>query len=314
MKKLLRQLLDYQKQHFSLALYSCIFLFLAATVSLNYYFDFYNSFIIRGNTPLQRFADVSVLQATPFLFVCGLLYIFKKETAWLKSGRFWLLVLCVFAIAGLSQLWKPLDYLAQGLQGHEQYFFTRVARKADSLLNVVVPVLFLYLLFEKDQYKSFYGLRSVHWEWRPYLTMFAIMVLVIGIASFFQDLQAYYPRYLRTRGPELAMEGGLEQVWLVALYELAYGADFISVELFYRGVLVMAFHRYLGNYTVLAMVPSYVFLHFGKPATEAISSAFGGYVLGIISLNSRNVWGGVVLHVGVAWLMEFFGWLQVVYK
>lgn len=314
MKRLLLQLIEYQKQHFHRGLYLSIFLFLAVAISLNYYLGFYDNYVIRGNGKLERWMYVSIFQAAPFLFVCSLLYLFGRETSWLKSGRFWLLVLCVFAIAGLSQLWKPLDYLSQGLQDYEQYFFTRVARKADSLLNVVVPVLFLYLLFEKDQYKSFYGLRSTHWEWRPYLTLFAGMVLLIGVASFFQDLQAYYPRYLRTRGPELAMEGNMSQVWLVALYELAYASDFISVELFYRGVLVMAFHRYLGSYTVLAMVPSYVFLHFGKPATEAISSAFGGYILGIISLNSRNIWGGVVLHVGVAWLMEFFGWLQVVYK
>lgn len=314
MKKLLKQLLNYQKEHFHWGLYLGIIIFLAGSVSVNYYLNFYNHYVIRGNSSLQRWLYVSLFQAVPFLVVCLLLYSFKKETSWLRSGRFWLLVLGIFAIAGLSQAWKPLDYLAQGLQGHEQYFFARVARKADSLLNVVAPVLFLYLLFEKDQYKSFYGLRSVHWEWRPYLTLFAIMVLLIGIASFFQDLQAYYPRYLKTRGPVLAVEGGISELWLVAVYELAYGLDFISVELFYRGVLVMAFHRYLGSYTVLAMVPSYVFLHFGKPMTEALSSAIGGYILGIIALNSRNIWGGVLLHVGVAWLMELFGWLQVVCK
>jgi len=33
-------------------------------------------------------------------------------------------------------------------------------------------------------------------------------------------------------------------------------------------------------------------------------------VLGIISLNSRNIWGGIFIHLGVAWLMELFGWLH----
>jgi hypothetical protein len=60
------------------------------------------------------------------------------------------------------------------------------------------------------------------------------------------------------------------------------------------------------------MIATYCFLHFGKPISESISSVFGGYILGLIALNSRNIWGGVFIHVGVAWLMEFFGWWQSV--
>lgn len=314
MKKLLKQLLDYQKQYFHAGLYMSLLVFLAASVAVNYSLDFYDEHLIAGNPRWKQWLLVSLFYLFPFLFSCFLLLCFRNERTWLKSGRFWVLVAVVFAISGLNQFWKPLDYLVQGLRGNELVYLTRVARKADSLFNVLLPVALVYLLFEKEQYKSFYGLRSSHWDWRPYLNMFLIMVVLIGIASFFNDLQAYYPRYLRTQGPEYASELGIDQVWLVALYEVAYGADFISVELFYRGLLVIAFHRYLGGYAVLAMVPAYVFLHFGKPMTEAISSAVGGYILGIISLNSRNIWGGVVLHVGVAWLMELFGWLQAVYK
>lgn len=58
------------------------------------------------------------------------------------------------------------------------------------------------------------------------------------------------------------------------------------------------------------MVATYAFLHFGKPMTEAISSVFGGYILGIIFLYNRNVWGGVIIHMGVAWVLELFGYLR----
>ncbi|MEM9340836.1 MAG: CPBP family intramembrane glutamic endopeptidase, partial [Bacteroidota bacterium] len=82
------------------------------------------------------------------------------------------------------------------------------------------------------------------------------------------------------------------------------------VELIFRGFLIFAFSRTLGSWAVLPMLTTYAFLHFGKPLGETISSIFGGYVLGIIAYNSRNIWGGIFIHLGVAWLMELFGWLQ----
>lgn len=67
----------------------------------------------------------------------------------------------------------------------------------------------------------------------------------------------------------------------------------------------------LGRGTVLPMVVVYAFLHFGKPLGECIGSIFGGYLLGILALHSRSLWGGVVLHLGVAWLMEGAAFLQL---
>jgi len=58
------------------------------------------------------------------------------------------------------------------------------------------------------------------------------------------------------------------------------------------------------------MVAAYAVLHFGKPLGESIGSIFGGYILGIIALYSRNIWGGVFVHGGIALLMEIFAFLQ----
>lgn len=314
MKELLSQIVDFQRQHFKWKLYASVMVFTGICIAVNFSTDFYSHYIAANPSRWLRWLWASVFYAVPFLATGGLVYCFTDKRAWLTDKRFWARVLLVFAVAGLSQAWKPLDFVTAGLKGADYFFLANVTRKADSLINVLLPVIALYLIFERDSYKSFYGLRSEHWNWKPYAVMFGVMVAAIGVASFFQDLQAYYPRYLRTRGPEFASVHGLDSWIPLLLYELAYGSDFISVELFYRGVLVLAFSRYFGAYAVLLMVPSYVFLHFGKPLTEAISSAFGGYVLGIISLNSRNIWGGVVLHVGVAWLMELFGWIQIIFN
>ena len=78
---------------------------------------------------------------------------------------------------------------------------------------------------------------------------------------------------------------------------------------FFRGFLIVGMVRYFGPQVVLPMILTYCFLHFGKPLTESISSLFGGYILGIISLHSKSIWGGVIIHVGIAWLMEIVGYL-----
>jgi membrane protease YdiL (CAAX protease family) len=62
------------------------------------------------------------------------------------------------------------------------------------------------------------------------------------------------------------------------------------------------------------MVGLYVALHFGKPAGETIGSFFGGYILGVLAYKSKNIWGGIIAHMGIAWLMELFAYLQKTYN
>ena len=99
----------------------------------------------------------------------------------------------------------------------------------------------------------------------------------------------------------------------VLIYELAYGWDFLTVEMIYRGFFVISLSALLGRSSVIAMASLYCFLHFGKPELEAVSSIFGGYILGVIALETRSIFGGVILHIGIAWMMEVFGYLQKEY-
>jgi len=48
----------------------------------------------------------------------------------------------------------------------------------------------------------------------------------------------------------------------------------------------------------------YVVIHWNKPMGELISSFFGGSLLGVISYYSKSIWGGIIVHVGIAWMME----------
>jgi membrane protease YdiL (CAAX protease family) len=103
---------------------------------------------------------------------------------------------------------------------------------------------------------------------------------------------------------------GVQNKWLYhLLYELSYGSDFVSVELFFRGFLILAFIKVAGKDAILPMACFYCTIHFGKPLGECISSYFGGMILGIVVYNTRSIIGGLIVHLGIAWLMEIGGYI-----
>jgi membrane protease YdiL (CAAX protease family) len=103
---------------------------------------------------------------------------------------------------------------------------------------------------------------------------------------------------------------GVPEWTLATGFELAYGLNFLSIEFFYRGFLVLGMASLLGRGAVMSMASLYCFLHFGKPMGEAVSSIFGGFILGALAYQTRSIWGGVVVHIGIAWMMELAAFLN----
>lgn len=132
------------------------------------------------------------------------------------------------------------------------------------------------------------------------------MLPLITLASSQKDFLAVYPKL-----QSIENMPGNETLnwWHKLLYELSYGTDFITIEFFFRGFLVLAFVKWAGKDVILPMACFYCSIHFGKPLGECISSYFGGIILGIIVYNTRSVWGGLLVHLGVAWLMELGGYI-----
>ena len=96
--------------------------------------------------------------------------------------------------------------------------------------------------------------------------------------------------------------------WKVG-YELSYGLDFLSIELFFRGLLVIGLVRYAGEKAILPMAAFYCTIHFGKPLGECITSFSGGLALGVLAYRTRSILGGLIVHLGLAWMMEVGGWV-----
>ena len=97
--------------------------------------------------------------------------------------------------------------------------------------------------------------------------------------------------------------------WRYLFFELSYGFDFVSIEFFFRGFLVLALVQICGPHCIIPIACFYCTIHLGKQMGEAISSFFGGMLLGIITLNTGSIWGGLIVHLGIAWMMEIGGWL-----
>lgn len=130
-----------------------------------------------------------------------------------------------------------------------------------------------------------------------YVGLFLIALPFVVLASFNGEFQERYPL--------LDVVPGQTGVWGdLVVWWMFYALQFVAVETFFRGVLVIGLADRLGRLAIpLATIP-YLMIHFVKPPAEALASIVGGLVMGTLALRSRTVWWGVALHVAVAATMD----------
>jgi hypothetical protein len=190
------------------------------------------------------------------------------------------------------------------------YYWNQVYYWPVRFLVMLAILLLIWWKFSDDQ--PFYGVTTsspllvkTTINWKPYFIMLAVMLPVIALASTRPDFLAYYPKLHNV----IPLSEHLHLSWWHALlFELSYGSDFLSIEIFFRGFLVLAFLKWAGRDAILPMACFYCTIHFGKPLGECISSYFGGLLLGIVVYNTRTIYGGLIVHLGIAWMMELGGW------
>jgi hypothetical protein len=174
-------------------------------------------------------------------------------------------------------------------------------------LLVIIILCLVYIIWKVFEYdQPLYGLTLKNISWRPYLVMLLVMLPLVALASTQPDFLAMYPRLKLIE--DVYTEDTIRW-WHKLLFELSYGSDFITIEFFFRGFLVLAFAKWAGKDVILPMACFYCTIHFGKPLGECISSYAGGILLGIVSYNTRSIFGGLVVHLGIAWLMELGGYI-----
>lgn len=280
----------------------------------------------------------------PVLFICALTAAeygigFEKQlfdsqrglllnwlSQWLYLSLIWLLPLWWIARGRQKPIsWQPwLPWLLMGLfayafrsvyRGHFEwltdqsvgwdrntyYFYWFTIAQWFQALSVILPLVLLGWLGRR-QLDSFHGLKRA--KVQPYFLLLLGAAVVVALASTQADFQDYYPRFAK-----MWPDGGERQMSRIVTFELSYAFDFYATEYLFRGFLVLAFARYLGPKAILPMAILYVTIHFGKPLGETISSFFGGMLLGIFAYYSQSIWGGIILHIGLAWLMELIVFL-----
>lgn len=269
--------------------------FCALSVYVNY--SFHLNRMMDALEPVPEFLAHVVLYAVHTLFAYGLYSITCRNFSVWKQQGFWFLLLAGFLIfAFRACLWQHRS-LIESLSPPERaslnrYIFNDLFR----ILYVLLPVFIIWWHTDRNR-MPLYGFSAEQHKSGMYLVLLLCMVPLIAGASFLSDFLDYYPRF-RKLLPHGATWSDILQ------YELFYGMDFMSIELFFRGFMVIAFIRYAGIHAVLPMAVFYMSIHYGKPMGEAISSFFGGSILGLIAYYSRSIYGGIMVHVGIAWLME----------
>lgn len=308
MRQVYFYLRNYLRDHFDCKAYATIAVFLALCFVFNYHYDFEDGVVdsYRGNWPAY-FLAMFAFMGFPYACICMILAAFGMVN--IKSTHLWLKFLIGFTILSIDRTYSATVLIPDGLPHTDYRFYLKCLNWGSNVLVTVLPLYMVYLFTDRDQ-PFCYGLNTNKFNPKPYLQLLGLAALAIFIGSFLGDLQRYYPRYLHSSGNAYATAHDLPAWVTMLMYEIAYGSSFIPVEVFFRGFLIYGFTRWLGPHAVLPMIGCYAFLHFGKPISEAVSSVFGGFILGVIALNARSVWGGIIIHLGVAWAMELFGYLQ----
>ncbi len=265
-------------------------------------YSFYREFRAQWIGKIGVFWYHMCLYGFPFMVAYGGYIVSSKRFDLLKKPGFWFL--CFFAVSVFSFRQYSVYYFDPEMFDFERFvrFWNRVIRDITKMVAAMLPIT-IYWLWDRKYNTSPYGFTIKNFNLRPYFIILLVMLpFVIGF-GLTDHFGGYYPRGLKNLTYYFGY--GVEPPQLHLLfYELVYGLDFVSIEYFFRGFLVLAFIRYVGPGSILPMAAFYVSIHFGKPMVETISSFFGGSLLGILAFYSRSIWGGIVVHMGIAWLME----------
>ncbi len=164
----------------------------------------------------------------------------------------------------------------------------------------IVPALVVKFVFKAPLNE--YGLRGRGFQkhlW-VYGVFYCIVLVGVVAVSYTRAFSTHYPFYdhaSRSWGD-------------FAMWECLYAAQFFSLEFFFRGFWLRACKTQMGSGAVLAMIVPYCMIHYGKPLPETLGAIFAGLALGTLAMRTRSIWGGIMIHVGIAVSMDVAALLQ----
>lgn len=299
---------EFYNKDFKLYYFLVILLLLAAWIYFNYWHSL-ESRLAGGNSSTWRnFFGYYLLYLVPFATAYFLQLLFYKDCTYYQNAWFWIILLLAPAFFSfrVNFNWHQ-DIIKATWTGDAQVFWQKSLGWVVRVFIVLIPVFIIWWIKDRENL-PFYGTGPLQNVW-PYLLMMLIMIPLITLASTQKDFLQMYPKAKFIASLDLP-----PKKWHYIFYELCYGFDFVSIEFFFRGFLILSLMKICGPHCIIPAACFYCTIHFGKPMGEAISSFWGGLLLGIISYNTQSIWGGLIVHLGIAWLMEAGSWIGLLFK
>jgi membrane protease YdiL (CAAX protease family) len=160
---------------------------------------------------------------------------------------------------------------------------------------VAFPMIAWKIIFRKDSILDMglrlRGLLSHAWI---YLLCLAVVIPTLLIVARSPDFGNYYPFY------KLSSRSYTD---LIA-WELMYIAQFLALEIFFRGFWLSGLRDSLGSGAIFAMCVPYCMIHYGKPYLEAAGAVVAGVALGSLAMRTRSIYSGFLVHMTVALTMD----------
>ena len=158
---------------------------------------------------------------------------------------------------------------------------------------LVVPAIVIWM--RRDRLRD-YGMQA-HGFFKHawiYAFMLGLVIPVVWLASGTQQFTNYYPIY------QWAGRSWFD----FCFWEIVYSLQFLSLEFFFRGFMVLGLEDRMGSAIVGAAVVPYCMIHYGKPLPEVCGAIVAGIVLGTLALKTRSILAGAMIHVTVAVSMD----------
>ena len=299
---------EFYQRNFNLYYFLVILLCTGILIYLNYWHFLERRLTTGGNGWWSGFAGYYLLYFIPFATAFFLQFLFYKEISWHKNYWFWIILILAPAFFSFRVNFVfHQSFIKNNWSGDEQIFWLKSLSWVVRVFVVLIPVFIIWFIKDKSN-QPFYGTRALQ-NIKPYLIMLLIMVPLIALAITQKDFLQMYPKARFVESLDLPSKN-----WRYLIYELCYGFDFVSIEFFFRGFLILSLYKICGPQCIIPVACFYCTIHFGKPLGEAISSFWGGLLLGIVSYNTQSIWGGLIVHLGIAWLMEAGSWFGLLLK
>jgi hypothetical protein len=299
---------DFYNKEFNWYYFILILVLVGTLIYLNYWHFLEKRYAAGSKTKWGNFIGYYLLYFIPFAAAFFLQLFFLKDCSYFKNVWFWIILILAPAFFSFRINFDfHQDIINKIWGGDDLIFWTRCINWIVRVLVVLIPIWIIWFIKDRGN-QPFYGTAALK-EIKPYLIMLLIMIPLLALASTQNDFLSMYPKAKFLNGLTIA-----NQKWRYVVYELCYGFDFVSIEFFFRGFLILSLLKICGTHSIIPVACFYCTIHLGKPMGEAISSFWGGLLLGIVSYNTGSIWGGLIVHLGIAWFMEVGGWMGALLK